>query len=97
MNNLKVSDAVKTKLHEKHQVSLREVEQCFENREGRLLYDERAWTKTHPPTLWFIAPTNQSRLLKIVYIQIGNDVMLKTAFEPNAQELAIYERFGKAA
>jgi uncharacterized DUF497 family protein len=97
MDNLKVSEAVKSKLHEKHQVTLREVEPCFQNREGRLLYDDRAWTKTHPPTLWVIAPTHQNRLLKIVYIQIGNEVMLKTAYEPNEQELAIYERFGKAA
>lgn len=97
MKNLKVSEAVKTKLHEKHQVTLREVEHCFENIEGRLLYDDRVWTKTHPPTLGFIAPTNPNRLLKILYIQIGNQVVLKTADEPNAQELAIYERFGKVA
>ena len=97
MNNLKVSEAVKTKLLDKHQVTVREVEHCFYNREGRLLYDQRALTKTHPPTLWFIAPSNQNRLLKIVYIQKGNEVILKTAYEPNKQELAIYERFGKAA
>ena len=78
-------------------MTLREVEHCFQNREGRLLYDDREWTKTHSPTLWVIAPTHQNRLLKIVYIQIGNEVMLKTADEPNVQELAIYDRFGKAA
>lgn len=97
MKNLVVSEAVRTKLQKKHQVTLREVEHCFSNREGRLLYDNRALTKTNPPTLWFIAQTNQNRKLKIVYIQKGLQVILKTAYEPNEEELAIYERFGMAA
>lgn len=97
MKNLVVSEAVKSKLQKKHQVTLREVEHCFINREGRLLYDDRALTKTNPPTLWFIALTNQNRKLKIVYIQKGLQVILKTAYEPNEQELAIYERFGMTA
>lgn len=97
MKNLVVSEAVKTKLQKKHQVTLREVEHCFLNREGRLLYDNRALTKTNPPTLWFIAQTNQNRKLKIVYIQKGLQVILKTAYEPNEEELAIYERYGMAA
>jgi hypothetical protein len=97
MKNLMVSEAVKTKLQKKHQVTIREVEHCFINREGRLLFDNRALTKTNPPTLWFIALTNQNRKLKIVYIQKGDQVILKTAYEPNESELAIYERFGMAA
>ena len=97
MKNLVVSEAIKTKLQKKHQVTIREVEHCFINREGRLLFDTRALTKTNPPTLWFIALTNQNRKLKIVYIQRGNQVILKTAYEPNDVELAIYERLGMAA
>lgn len=97
MKNLVVSEAVKTKLQKKHQVTLREVEHCFMNRVGRLLYDNRALTKTNPPTLWFIALTNQNRKLKIAYIQKGSQVILKTAYEPNEVELEIYERFGMAA
>ncbi len=64
---------------------------------GRLLSDNRALTKTNPPTLWFVALTNQNRKLKIAYIQKGNQVILKTAYVPNDVELAIYERFGMAA
>ncbi|MFM7025046.1 MAG: ADP-ribosyl-(dinitrogen reductase) hydrolase [Limnohabitans sp.] len=97
MKKLVVSEAVKTKLQKRHQVTLREVEHCFMNMEGRLLYDNRALTKTNPPTLWFIALTNQNRKHKIVYIQKGSQVILKTAYEPNAVELDIYERFGMAA
>jgi uncharacterized DUF497 family protein len=97
MKNLVVSTAIETKLHKKHQVSIKEVEQCFYNREGKLLFDSRAKTKTIPPTLWFIALTNKNRKLKIVYIQKGLKLILKTAYEPNDVELTLYERFGAAA
>ena len=63
----------------------------------RLLIDTRESTQTNPPTLWFIAQTNQNRMLKIVYIQQGLQVILKTAYAPNETELGIYERFGKTA
>ena len=39
MQNLKVTDAVSRKLKDKHGVDLKEVEQCFVNRLGRLLED----------------------------------------------------------
>jgi hypothetical protein len=97
MKNLVVSAAIEIKLHKKHQVSIKEVEQCFYSRDGKLLYDTRAKTKTIPPTLWFIALTNKNRKLKIVYIQKGLQLILKTAYEPNDVELALYERFGTAA
>jgi isopentenyldiphosphate isomerase len=97
MEKLVVSEAVKNKLQKKHKVTVREVEHCFFNREGRLLIDSRAFNKTIPPTLWFIALTNQGRKLKVAYIQKGVQVILKTAYEPNEQELEIYERFGMGA
>lgn len=97
MKNLVISETVKDKLLKKHKVSVREVGHCFLNREGRLLTDNRALNETNPPTLWFIALTNQGRKLKVAYIQKGVKVILKTAYEPNEQELEIYERFGMGA
>jgi hypothetical protein len=94
MKNLNISQAVSKKLRDKHGVTRREVEQCFLNRTGRLLVDDRALTRTNPPTLWFLAPTNHGRLLKIVYIHIGGRVELKTAYEPNDTELDIYKKKG---
>ena len=94
MKNLKVSAAVERKLEERHQVTRRDVEQCFSNRAGRLLEDKRARHKTNPPTLWFIACTNRGRRLKIVYIQTGMLVDLKSAFEPNEEEERIYAKYG---
>lgn len=94
MQNLFISPTVLEKLRQRHSVNRPEVEQCFMNREGRLLIDDRELRRTNPPTLWFIAATNKGRMLKIVYIQNGNEVKLKTAYEPNLDELAIYRRYG---
>ena len=97
MKNLKVSDAVSKKLKEKHQVNRREVEQCFMNRMGRLLEDKRARHKTNPPTLWFLAKTNKGRVLQMVYIQTGSVIDLRSPFEPNAAEIAIFAAHGGVA
>lgn len=70
MKNLIVTDAIKSKLKTKHKVELQEVEQCFHNKDGRLLTDNRDLHKTHPPILCFIAQTNKRRTLKVAYIQI---------------------------
>lgn len=96
MKNLAVSAAVLEKLRVRHAVELPEVRQCFLNRNGKLLQDTRALTKTNPPTLWFLARTNKDRILKIVYILKDGVVHLKTAYEPNAVELAIYQKHGGA-
>lgn len=94
MKNLQISEAVLSKLKTSHRVTRNEVEQCFLNRSGRLLVDTRALNRTIPPTLWFIACTNRGRALKVVYMQKGGVVELKTAYDPNAEELRIYARFG---
>lgn len=97
MKNLKITDAVTKKLRDKHQVDRREVEQCFVNRMGRLLEDKRARHKTNPSTLWFLAKTNKGRVLKVVYIQTGAVIELRSAFEPNAVELALFATHGGVA
>ncbi|MDE2047383.1 MAG: ADP-ribosyl-(dinitrogen reductase) hydrolase [Betaproteobacteria bacterium] len=97
MEGLTISAAVAMKLGNKHRVSRREVEQAFENRAGRLLKDQREQHRTDPPTLWFIAPSNKGRLLKVVYIQRGRAIELRTAYEPNEVERAIYAKHGGVA
>lgn len=97
MKNLVISEIVKEKITTRHNVTIAEVRQCFLNRRGRLLVDNRALTKTNPPTLWFIADTNKVRTLKIVYIQDGLQIHLKTAYEPNEVETAIYLKYGAKA
>lgn len=93
MKNLRVSQAVLEKLKNRHKVSLTEVEHAFANRKKGLLTDTRAQHATDPPTVWFIACTNHGRMLKIVYIQQGLEIHVKSAFEPNEEELRIYEKY----
>jgi len=94
VDQLIISGAVLIKLCQKHQVSRLEVEKCFQNKSGRLLYDTRESHKTDPPTLWFIASTHKGRWLKIVYIQINEVLYLKTAYEPNDVEIKLYKTYG---
>ena len=86
MKNLIVSAGVLEKLRDKHGVTVREVEQCFENKCGLYLEDDREDNRTDPATLAFIAPTNEDRLL---------NVHIKTAFAPDQDDIAFYDRHGK--
>lgn len=91
---LVISKGVEEKLSNKAPpVSRREIELCFENREHGLLLDEREKNKSNPPTQWFIALTNQNRLLKIVFLQKNGDVTIRTAYEPNPEEVRIYKKY----
>lgn len=92
--NLTISQTIVKKLAEKHHVTREEVEECFYNRIRGLLEDTRERHKTNPPTLWFIAETNDGRLLKTVFIELPNGTYeIKTAYEPNEDEVKIYEKY----
>lgn len=93
MKKLIISPKVLEKLSNKHHVERREVEQCFENIAGNLLQDDREDHRTEPPTMWFLARTNKNRLLKVVYIQKGEEVTLRTCYEPNEIEIGIYRKY----
>ncbi|MFM1870268.1 MAG: hypothetical protein RLY99_1012 [Pseudomonadota bacterium] len=93
MKNLVISQSIKIKLLEKHFVRRVEIEECFKNRRRQYLEDLRVEHHTDPPTYWFISRTHQGRLLKVVIVFDGSKVYLKTAFEPNSQEIAIYDKY----
>jgi hypothetical protein len=95
MLTLVISLSVQTKLALKHKVTEREIFQCFENKCGINLVDNREDHKTDPCTLWFISETNQGRLLKIAFMVVDGNFEIKTAFEPNDIEIRIYENLGK--
>ena len=88
-----INDSILKKLTDKHKVSQREIEQCFDNKEGGLLRDTREKNQTAPPTVWFLAHTNKSRLLKIVFVQIDDDIIIKTAYDANEDEIRIYKKY----
>lgn len=90
-----VSDNTRAKLHAKHDVSPKDVRECFENRSGGFLTDDRESHRTDPPTLWFIAPNNHRRMLKVCFVLRDGTVYVRTCYEPNDDEVFIYERFGR--
>ena len=94
MTRIVISRNIRAKLAAAHDVGEPEVYQCFANRTGLLLIDSRETHRTDPPTRWFIAPTNKGRLLKVCYVPDG-DYFLRTCYEPDSVELAIYRRHGK--
>lgn len=101
MAELQITEKTREKLQKKHGVGPAEVLQCFKNRDAsrKILFDTREEHKTDPATCWFLAKTNTGRLLKICFIppHPGNAgaVEIKTAFEPNEQEIRIYEKHSK--
>lgn len=95
MRSIIISSRIDDKLDDKHRVTQAEVEQCFDNRCGYNLMDDREHHRTDPPTLWFIAETLKGRLLKIVFVYRDGNIHLKSAYEPNDEEIRIYETKGK--
>lgn len=85
------SEGIRAKLQAKHEVSLKDVYECFENRSRGFLEDSSEEHRTEPPTLWFIAPNNHGRLLKVCFVFRDGAVYLRTAFPPSASNVAMYE------
>lgn len=83
------------KLKTLHGVSEREVHQCFDNMEREAILDKREKHKTNPPTQWLISQTNKSRELKVVFMQFGADIIVKSAFEPIPEERRIYFKYAQ--
>lgn len=95
MKNLRISDEILAKLHNKHGVTRREVQQCFENKCGLYLMDDREEHRSDPPTLWFVAPTNAGRLLKVIFIFKDGQVFLRSAYDANEAVQSLYEKHGQ--
>lgn len=85
-----ISQKIEDKLKEKHSVNRREVEQCFDNILGKFLYDTREKHDTDPRTQWFISQTNNDRILKVVFVFKDGNFYIRTAYEPNQQEVDLY-------
>lgn len=90
---IQITQEILDKLRDKHQVTAREVEECFLNMTGNALMEQRDKHKTNPPTMWFIAETNKARLLKVCYVMFGGNIYIKSAFEPDQEELRIYKKY----
>ncbi|GAG92454.1 unnamed protein product, partial [marine sediment metagenome] len=42
---------------------------------------------------WFISETDKQRILKVVFIRTESQIIIKTAYDPNAEELRIYRKY----
>ena len=88
-----ISTSTLEKLNNKHDVTRREVEQCFENKEGDYLEDTREEHITDPVTMWFIAPTNCGRKLKVIFVFNNGNIYIKSAFSAKQSHIEVYEPF----
>lgn len=92
---LQISPGIRHKLTAKHGVSEQEIIECFANRVGGFLEDNREDHSSDPPTRWFVAETDHGRKLKVVFIQIPDGtILIKTAYEANSEEKRIYSKYG---
>ena len=92
--SLSISKAVREKLSNKSPpVTAREIHQCFLNRTGNFLEDTRERNITTPATKWFVSETDLQRKLKVVFIRKSTQIIIKTAYDPNPEELRIYMKY----
>ena len=93
-----ISSKVREKLAGKHPpVTQDEIVQCFANRTGQLLLDTREQHQSDPPTRWFISETDYGRKLKIAFINADQGIVIRTAYDPNPEEIRIYKKYGGGA
>lgn len=78
-------------------VTEKEVNECFSNHCGRYCYEQ------HPehvdrqgrPSPWFVAETNQRRLLKIMFVREADNIELKSAYPATSRVADIFRKFAK--
>lgn len=92
-----LSSQILAKLKTKHNISDPEnaIREAFCNMEGETLIDTREDHQSDPPTEWFISETNYGVKLKICFIEKDGKFYIRTAYTPNAEEIRIYEKYGK--
>lgn len=90
---IEISQKVRQKLTTKHGVSEDQIVECFANRDKGYLRDLREENQTNPITLWFIAETDYGRLLKIAFMEYPDKYVIKSAYDPNAEEIRIYTKY----
>lgn len=95
MRQLIISPRIDEKLDKKHDVEPAEIDQCFDNKCGFNLIDDRENHRTDPPSLYFVAETDKGRLLKIIFVYRDGKYYIKSAFEPTQSEIQHYEDEGK--
>ena len=89
-----ISPNIAAKLSAKHDVGPKDVHECLANRCSPEIEETRGLHATDPPTMWFIARNNKRRILKVVLVHRHGHVFIKTAYEPNEDELNLFRQHG---
>jgi hypothetical protein len=80
-------------------ITLDHILECFDNRTGEFLADERNKHKTDPLTQWFISRTHppKPRVLKIAFMNYASshEIHIKSSYDPNEEEIRIYNKYGQ--
>lgn len=90
---LYLSPGVREKLR-KRQITEAHLMQCFANRPGKYLLDDREEHRTMPPTKWFVAPTDYGIILKVCFVfdPLSKLIEVKTAYPATDVVAAIYNK-----
>ena len=90
-----ISHQIYLKLISKHGLKEpeREIIEAFSNMTGGTLIDTREEHASDPPTEWFIAETNQGKMLKVCFIAKQGNIYIRTAYQPNSDEIRIYQKY----
>ena len=90
---LEFSPKAREKLSTEHGVTTDEVLECFYNRSGNFLRDERDGHESDPPIHWFISCTDKKRVLKVMFmVYPGIRVSIKSAYQPSQDEIRLYNK-----
>jgi hypothetical protein len=88
-------DKVKAKIKELHEVEIEEVREAFLSHiacNERFIEETRKEHLKVHKKLWFIAETDQGRLLKVVLAEEGDSLELVTAYDPDEEDINYYEK-----
>lgn len=82
---------VKIKIVEKHHLTVEEVREAFFNLEGEFATEEREANQGSHKRYWFISKSDTGRVIKVVLADEDGSFYLVTAYEPDDQEVNLYE------
>jgi len=90
-----ISPKIRDKLAAKHNVSPDDIDQCFANKNGEYIEDNRPeHQKNGLPTYWFIAENHYGRKIKVVFIEENGNIYIRTALEANPDVIRNYLKNG---
>lgn len=76
-------------------VTVKEVNECFENHCGGYALDTRSQHRdsNSQPAVWFVGETNRGRALKIMFVREHGNIYLKSAYPATEEVQRIYKKY----